>query len=137
MCRQVLSLHSSLSCAPLYVYFVCHTHLICDVMQGLHPTWAAWYNTGLLIKLTPKGTVFSFLSRAAPHDHQAHLLLFSHDWPIVHGIPRWLPAYIHIPAESKALPHELGIGSCIQVQRVTTSWQHICKKALTLTGARS
>ena len=30
------------------------------------PSWAAWYNTGLLIKLTPKGVVFSFLCSLLP-----------------------------------------------------------------------
>ena len=31
---------------------------------------------------------------------------FSRDWPIIHGIPRLLQAYIYIPAEAKALPRE-------------------------------
>ncbi len=30
----------------------------------------------------------------------------SRDWPVVHGIPQWLPAYTYIPAKAKALPHE-------------------------------
>ncbi len=28
------------------------------------------------------------------------------DWPSIHGIPRWLPAYNDIPAVAKALLHE-------------------------------
>ena len=45
----------------------------CLQQQRLHPgdtllasafyTWAAWYNTWLLIKLTAQGVVFSFLQR--------------------------------------------------------------------------
>ncbi len=30
----------------------------------------------------------------------------SHDWPCLHGIPRWLPAYIYGPAKATALPRE-------------------------------
>ena len=28
------------------------------------------------------------------------------DWPIKHGRPYWLPAYINIPAKAKVLPCE-------------------------------
>ena len=31
---------------------------------------------------------------------------FSRDWPSVHGIPRWLPALMYIPAKAKTLPRE-------------------------------
>ncbi len=35
---------------------------ISDVtVQHARGSWAAWYNTWLLIELTPKGVVFSFL----------------------------------------------------------------------------
>ena len=37
------------------------------VSKSTCPTWAAQYNTWLLIKLTPKGAVFSFLF--SPHAH--------------------------------------------------------------------
>ncbi len=36
--------------------------------------------------------------------HVVQALKFSCDWPIVHGVPQWLPAYIYIPAEAKTLP---------------------------------
>ena len=34
----------------------------------------------------------------------------SRDWPVVHGLPQRLPAYIYIPAETKE--REGGIDSC-------------------------
>ena len=34
---------------------------LCQLVLFLQGAWAAWYNTGLLIKLTPKGVVFSLL----------------------------------------------------------------------------
>ncbi len=44
-----------------------HLGIVCCVRGGcqLLPAWAVQYNTWLLIKLTPKGVVFSFLSAAA------------------------------------------------------------------------
>ena len=43
-----------------------------------------------------------------------HCMLLTCDWPIVDGMPQWLPAYIYIPAEAKALVCGGGIGSCGQ-----------------------
>jgi len=39
-------------------------------------------------------------------DTYTHIDLFSRDWPVADGMPRWLPAKTFIPAEAKALPHE-------------------------------
>ena len=36
------------------------------MMGSLQPAWAAQYNTWLLIKLTPKGVLFSFISSLQP-----------------------------------------------------------------------
>jgi len=44
---------------------------------GNHPqTWAARYNTWLLMKLTPKGVVFSFLSKSPTKSPDGQALCF-------------------------------------------------------------
>ncbi len=47
-----------------------HFEVVCDAslinIGVVLITWAAWYNTWLLIKLTPKGVVFSFLLFSRP-----------------------------------------------------------------------
>lgn len=60
----------------------------------------------------------------------AHILWFNCDWPIVHGILWWWPAWIYTPAKAKALAHEAAsCGSCdckhmcLCMYRVTPSEQ--------------
>jgi len=52
----------SLASIPTLHHAYFGTQLICQLSVIMNfDTWAAWYNTWLHIKLTPKGVVFSFL----------------------------------------------------------------------------
>ena len=102
----------------------------CDLIKWLHPymnaarTWAAWYNTWLLIKLTPKVLSFlSFLKAATdvtqgqrPPAVPSQLRLRKAVWQTM--VPASQMHLWHSPCQRTPL-------GCILVSHVSAYWQGI------------
>ena len=84
-----------------------------------HPSWAAWYNIGLLIELMPNGVALSFLFFSSPHPLQLR--------PAEHlqVLLRLCRPTLCLPRHSTTSPDRTSMVAYSKTRIYSTAWQNL------------
>ena len=89
------------------------------VLHSPHQHWAAWYVTRLLVELSPKGVVFSFLQHQLPSNWGAVAALTVYTGHVEH----WFIVSVCLSCIQHQLPSDWGADCCLDcVQWPCKAW---------------